>query len=117
MAVNFVLMTTVAGTMMASATFSSMDSCMEMRNKVLERQPALVSAVCVPHDVVAKRERKGPEMFEQMFGIMQTFMQRAMEHEEKHMDMMEDRFESLREEQYMYTCRGSMMHEDCSENG
>ena len=32
MAVNFVLMTTVAGTMMASATFSSMDSCMEMRN-------------------------------------------------------------------------------------
>ena len=111
MAVNFVLMTTVAGTMMASATFSSMDSCMEMRNKVVESQPA-VTAVCVPQDAKVKRERKGPpEMFEKMFSMMQMFMQRAMEHEEKRLDMIEDNIDSLREEQYM--CHGSLRYEDC----
>jgi hypothetical protein len=116
MAVSFVLTTTVAGQILASATFGSLSDCMEMRNKVVEGQ-AGVTAVCVPKDVpIAKRRMGPPPIFLKMFDLMQNVIKQAMETEQRRLEMLENKLERemLKDEHCVMMDRDCMRDEEWS---
>ena len=114
MAINFVLTTTVAGQILASATFGSMSDCIEMRNKVVEGQTG-VTAVCAPKDVSTVKLRNGPPpLFLKMFDLMQNVIKKAMETEQLRLEMLENKFERemLKDEHCIMMDRDCMRDEE-----
>jgi hypothetical protein len=120
MAINFVLTTTVAGQILASATFGSLSDCMEMRNKVVEGQSLSgVTAVCAPKDVPTVKQRNGPPpLFLKMFDLMQSVIEKAMETEQLRLEMLENKFERemLKDEHCIMMDRDCMRDEEWGNN-
>ena len=60
---SIVLVTYLAGTIIGSATFKDMDSCIEARDRVLLQAMADLNAVCVYKEVKPDRSKEMLEIF------------------------------------------------------